>query len=62
MDNFDAFMSVTEPAMRTGAYTTGMLCAGGTATSGNMQVFEQNFYDVKAFNFMPFENVWYPIW
>lgn len=58
MDNFDDFMNVTEPAMRTGAYTTGHLCAWGTATSGNMQVFEQNFYNVKAFNFMPFENVW----
>lgn len=58
MDNFDEFMNVTEPAMRTGAYTTGMLCAWGTATSGNMQAFEQNFYDVKGFNFMPFENVW----
>lgn len=58
MDNFDEFMNVTEPAMRTGAYTTGMLSAWGTATSGNMQVFEQNFYDVKGFNFMPFENVW----
>lgn len=58
MDNFDDFMNVTEPAMRTGAYTTGMLCAWGTATSGNMQTFEQNFYDVKGFNFMPFENVW----
>lgn len=58
MENFDDFMNVTEPAMRTGAYTTGLLCAWGTATSGNMQVFEQNFYDVKGFNFMPFENVW----
>lgn len=58
MDNFDEFMNVTEPAMKTGAYVTGMLCAWGTATSGNMQVFEQNFYDVKGFNFMPFENVW----
>lgn len=58
MDNFDDFMNVTEPAMRTGAYTTGMLCAWGTATSGNMQAFEQNFYNVKTFNFMPFENVW----
>lgn len=58
MDNFDDFMNVTEPAMRTGAYTTGILCAWGTATSGNMQVFEQNFYNVKGFNFMPFENVW----
>lgn len=58
MDNFDDFMNVTEPALRTGAYTTGILCAWGTATSGNMQTFEQNFYDVKGFNFMPFENVW----
>lgn len=58
MDNFEEFMNVTEPAMRTGAYTTGTLCAWGTATSGNMQVFEQNFYDVKSFNFMPFENIW----
>lgn len=58
MENFEDFMNVTEPAMRTGAYTTGTLCAWGTATSGNMQVFEQNFYDVKAFNFMAFENVW----
>lgn len=58
MDDFDEFMSVTEPAMRTGAYVTGMLTAWGTATSGNMQVFEQNFYNPKAYNFMPFENVW----
>lgn len=58
MDNFDAFMAVTEPAMRTGAYTTGMLCAWGTATSGDMQTFERNFFNVKRFNFMPFENVW----
>jgi len=58
MDNFDEFMQVTEPAMRTGAYTTGMLRAWGTATSGNMQVFEENFYNPKAYNFMPFENVW----
>lgn len=58
MDNFDAFMEVTEPAMRTGSYTTGILCAWGTATSGNMQTFEQNFYNVKSYNFMPFENVW----
>lgn len=58
MDNFDEFMNVTEPAMRTGAYTTGILMAWGTATSGNMQVFEENFYNPKAFHFMPFENVW----
>ena len=58
MDNFDEFMNVTEPAMRTGSYTTGNLCAWGTATSGNMQIFEQNFYSPQSFNFMPFENVW----
>ena len=58
MENFDKFMAVTEPAMRTGSYVTGSLTAWGTATSGNMQVFEQNFYNPKTFNFMPFENVW----
>ena len=58
MENFDEFMSVTEPAMRTGSYVTGMLCCWGTATAGNMQVFEQNFYSPKSFGFMPFENVW----
>lgn len=58
MENFDAFMEVTEPAMRTGAYTTGILMAWGTATSGNMQTFEQNFYNPEAYHFMPFENVW----
>ena len=58
MDNFDEFMSVTEPAMRTGSYVTGNLFCWGTATSGNMQVFEQNFYSPSAFNFMPFENIW----
>ena len=58
MQNFDEFMTVTEPAMTVGDITTGMLCAWGTATATNMQVFEQNFYNPKAFNFMPFENVW----
>ena len=58
MDNFDDFMSVTEPAMRTGSFITGNLIAWGTATAGNMQTFEQNFYSPKAYNFMPFENVW----
>lgn len=58
MDNFDQFMEVTEPALRTGSYTTGNLIAWGTATSGNMQTFEQNFYNPLAYNFMPFENVW----
>lgn len=58
MDNFDEFMSVTEPAMRTGSYVTGNLVAWGTATAGNMQIFEQNFYSPQFHNFMPFENVW----
>lgn len=58
MENFDEFMTVTEPAMRTGSYVTGNLFCWGTATSGNMQVFEQNFYSPKSYNFMPFENVW----
>lgn len=58
MENFDEFMSVTEPAMRTGSYLTGNLFCWGTATSGNMQIFERNFYAPKNFNFMPFENVW----
>lgn len=58
MENFDDFMAVTEPAMRTGSYTTGNLFCWGTATSGNMQVFEQNFYSPKSYGFMPFENVW----
>lgn len=58
MENFDDFMNVTEPAMRTGSYVTGNLFCWGTATSGNMQVFEQNFYSPKSFGFMPFENVW----
>lgn len=58
MENFDEFMAVTEPAMTTGAYVTGNLCCWGTATAGNMQIFEQNFYNPKAYNFMPFENVW----
>ena len=58
MDNFDEFMAVTEPAMRTGSYVTGNLVGWGTATAGNMQTFEQNFYSPKSYNFMPFENVW----
>lgn len=58
VDNFNEFMAVTEPAMRTGSYVTGMLMAWGTATSGNMQIFEENFYSPLSYNFMPFENVW----
>lgn len=58
MQNFDEFMTVTEPAMTVGDITTGTLCAWGTATATNMQVFEQNFYNPRAFNFMAFENVW----
>lgn len=58
MENFNDYMNVTEPAMRTGSYVTGNLFAWGTATSGNMQVFEMNFYNPNKFHFMPFENVW----
>ena len=58
MGNFDEFMSVTEPAMRTGSYVTGNLYCWGTATEGDIQVFELNFYNPLAWHFMPFENVW----
>ena len=58
MDNFDDFMAVTVPAMSTGSYITGNLVAWGTATAGNMQTFEQNFYSPNSYKFMPFENVW----
>ena len=58
MSNFSEFMDVTVPAMTTGAYTTGILIAWGTATAGNMQEFERAFYSPKEYNFMPFENVW----
>ena len=58
MDNFDPFMDVTEPAMRTGSYVTGHLDCWGTATAGNMQTFASNFYNPTEYNFMPFENVW----
>lgn len=58
MQNFNEFMTVTEPAMTVGDITTGMLVAWGTATATNMQVFEENFYAPGEFNFMSFENVW----
>lgn len=58
MDNFDDFMNVTKPAMTTGDYVTGNLFCWGTATSGNMQTFNSNFYSPRRFGFMPFENVW----
>lgn len=58
MQNFDDFINVTEPTMTVGTRTTGTLMAWGTATAANMQIFEQNFYNPRAFNFMPFENVW----
>ena len=58
MQNFNEFMTVTEPAMTVGDITTGMLVAWGTATATNMQVFEENFYAPCEFNFMAFENVW----
>lgn len=58
MQNFDDFMNVTEPTMTVGTRTTGTLMAWGTATAANMQIFEQNFYNPRAFRFMAFENVW----
>lgn len=58
MQNFDEFMNVTEPTMTVGTRTTGTLMGWGTATAANMQIFEQNFYNPRAFNFMSFENVW----
>lgn len=57
MQNFDEFMNVTEPTMTVGTRTTGTLVAWGTATAANMQIFEQNFYNPRAFGFMAFENV-----
>lgn len=58
MQNFDEFMNVTEPTMTVGTRTTGTLMGWGTATAANMQIFEQNFYNPRAFRFMAFENVW----
>lgn len=58
MQNFDDFMNVTEPTTTVGTRTTGTLMAWGTATAANMQIFEQNFYNPRAFKFMAFENVW----
>jgi hypothetical protein len=58
MQNFDEFMNVTEPTMTVGTRTTGTLMSWGTATAANMQIFEQNFYNPRAFRFMAFENVW----
>lgn len=57
MQNFDEFMNVTEPTMTVGTRTTGTLMAWGTASAANMQIFEQNFYNPRAFGFMAFENV-----
>lgn len=58
MQNFDEFMNVTEPTMTVGTRITGTLMAWGTSTAANMQIFEQNFYNPRAFGFMAFENVW----
>lgn len=57
MQNFDEFMNVTEPTTTVGTRTTGTLMAWGTATAANMQIFEQNFYNPRAFGFMAFENI-----
>ena len=58
--NFNAFMNVTEPTIRTGAISTGMIVAFGTGGSkeGKWEVFEANFYNPGgAYRFMPFENI-----
>ena len=59
-ENFDDFMDVTEPTLKTGSVTTGFLNAWGTAGKANAGwvTFEQNFYDPRGRNFMAFENVW----
>lgn len=59
-ENFNPFMDVTLPTLRTGAVTTGFLNAWGTAGANPKAwvIFEENFYDPKSFGFMPFENVW----
>ena len=59
-ENFDDFMDVTTPTLKTGSVLTGFLNAWGTAGKANKgwAVFEQNFYDPRSGSFMPFENVW----
>lgn len=59
-ENFNDFMDVTEPTLRTGSVTTGFLNAWGTAGKANAgwAVFEQNFYNPRERGFMAFENVW----
>ena len=57
MQNFDEFMNVTDPTMTVGTRTSACLMVWGTATAANMQIFEQNFYNPRAFGFMAFENV-----
>ena len=59
-DNFDDFMTVTEPTTRTGSVTTGLITAWGTGgtKNGKWEIFEANFYNPSGFNFMPFENIW----
>lgn len=49
-NNFDDFMDVTEPTLRTGSVTTGFLNAWGTAgkASSGWVLFEQNFYDPRS--------------
>lgn len=59
-ENFDPFMTVTEPTTRTGSIVTGFISAWGTGGSenANWEVFEKNFYNPSGFSFMPFENIW----
>ena len=58
--NFDEFMIQTEPTTRTGSFLTGYITAFGTVNSDNEtnELFEKNFKNPRAWNFMPFENIW----
>ena len=58
MQNFDEFMTVTEPTMTVGTVLLVRLWLGVLLLLLICKVFEQNFYNPKAYNFMPFENVW----
>lgn len=53
-ENFDDFMDVTTPTLKTGSVLTGFLNAWGTAGKANKgwAVFEQNFYDPRSGSFM----------
>lgn len=59
-DNFDDFMTQSNPTLRTGSYVTGKLTGFGTINSNNTsrEAFSANFFNPARWSFMPFENVW----